>query len=389
MRINLEIQSLSDRNFRGIPYYTMDLLKALIRRNRHTYSGTFFDFRRERGNAGRIRERMGEDYLDKLTLFENNEKDYRVFRELSRRDQREQFEAYSSFFSFTPDIYHFPHSISFGYELPEHSIVTVNDIMPILYPEAGYFTKEAVQRFIHSQHYLEDRKDVEIIAISEATRKDLCEHLSIDEKRVHVVYDAFDRAVCFPERNQAVLDRFGIKGPYLLYIGALDPRKGIEEIVDAYERIAAKYDISLVIVGKEEIQFSETLLRLKKQEENHRVIFTGYVTDAEKRALYSMAEIFLFPTHYEGFGIPVLEAMACGCPVITTNVSSLPEVAGEAACYITPKAPEMLEEAISRILDSAALREEMRKKGTENCARFSWDRTAEETEKIYEYVGSR
>lgn len=384
MKVNIEVQSLSDRNFRGIPYYVKNLLEELVKRDVYEYSGTFFDFQRQRCNCRVIESHIDNCVLSKIRMYENNNKDYRKFRENALFDRRFEFENYSDFFDMKADVYHFPHSNSFGYNLPKNSIVTVNDIIPIVYRGMGVCSKEQEDRFINSQNYLKEREDVQIIAISKSTKKDLCEYLSIDKNRIHVVYDAYDSKLCFPEVNKNVLLKFKIDKPYILYVGALDLRKGIDDILGAYEYISKKYkDIALVIAGKAELSFVE---KMKNCHINTNIIFTGYVTDDEKRALYSSAEMFLFPSKYEGFGIPILESMACGCPVITTNVSSIPEVGENAVIYVEPGNVEMLIDKIENLLDDFGKRELYKDAGLQQVKKFSWKRTAIETEKIYSSI---
>lgn len=384
MRVNIELQSLTDRNFRGIPYYVKNLLEELVKRNTNAYSGTFFDFQSLRCNAEKINSSISENTKKRIRIYENNVEDYRVFRENSMLGKITGLKTYEFFFGDIADVYHFPHSNSFGYIYPENSIVTVNDIIPIIYRGKGYFTKDAEDRFKYTQKYIKSRKDIRLIAISNSTKNDLCNYLDIDEKRISVVYDAYDSEMCFPEKNIDVLRKYNIHKPYILYVGALDPRKGIDEIVEAYGKIHEKHkDVLLIIVGKEESIFVSSLLNIKNSKVSENIVFTGYVSDEEKRILYSSAEMFLFPSKYEGFGIPVLEAMACGCPVITTNISSLPEVGGDAAIYVETCNADMLAERIEMLLEKDSLKKKCIEKGIEQAKKFSWEKTAIETEKVY------
>ena len=219
----------------------------------------------------------------------------------------------------------------------------------------------------------------------------MVKYVGIKDERIHVVPLAYNSEIHYVEKNPDVLVKFGIDSSYILYLGAIDSRKGIFDILKAFEYVKDKHpDMKLVLAGgintAEESAICDRVRELNARED---IIFTGFVSDDEKRALLSSAEVFLFPSEYEGFGLPVLEAMACGAPVITTNVSSLPEVGGDAVMYVTPKQPQELAEAIEQMLSSESLRQDYIARGFEQCKKFSWDKTAEMTEEVYKIVYDR
>lgn len=388
MKVTIEAQILTDKNFRGIPYYTANLIEELVRLNNHDYGISFFDYNKERGNRELIQSRIASDLYKRLQVSECNSESYlSIMNWAAESSENTKIHQYWDFFEEKADVLHLPHSMMIGCELPCHSIVTVNDIIPLICKKYIHRSPKEELRFMNSQKYLQRNKDVQIIAISQATKIDLCNYLEIDEKRIHVVYDGYDHKNCYPERNTDVLKKYKINGPYVMYIGALDPRKGILDIVEAFGQIEKKYeDLKLVLAGGLDTRFVEQMKKIQEIPYVNKIFFTGYITDEEKRRLLSSAEFFMFPSEYEGFGIPVLEAMACGCPVITTNVSSLPEVGGDAAIYVEPNKPEQLASEMVRLLDSRERREEYSRKSLERCKLFSWEKTARETEKIYEMV---
>ena len=171
----------------------------------------------------------------------------------------------------------------------------------------------------------------------------------------------------------------------MLYLAAIDPRKGVEEILVAYESIKKKYndEILLVMAGAPWIVYEERYKDLVNQTPDE-VIWTGFVSEREKRVLMSSAELYLFPSEYEGFGLPVIEAMACGCPVITSDCTSLPEVGGDAALYVKNINAEEIAEKMEILLEDEALRKQCIKKGLYRTDEFTWDRTARLTEEAYE-----
>ena len=171
----------------------------------------------------------------------------------------------------------------------------------------------------------------------------------------------------------------------MLYLAAIDIRKGIDIILEAYHAMQRTFpEIGLVIAGAVDEGYSTLPRQMWELSSSPKVLLVGYVTDDQKRALMSGAELFLFPSKYEGFGLPILEAMACGCPVITSNVSSMPEVAGDAGILIDPYSAEELAHEIERVLGSESLRSELRKRGLAQAAKFSWDKTAEQTEAVFQ-----
>ncbi|MFH1841119.1 MAG: glycosyltransferase family 1 protein [Candidatus Shapirobacteria bacterium] len=207
-----------------------------------------------------------------------------------------------------------------------------------------------------------------IIADSQATKKDLVEILGIDPKRIRVVYLAADPIYKVGEKPK-------IKRPYLLMVGTREPRKNLERGIRAWKE--AKLDLDLVIAGKYGWGEDKTGSKVQRFK-GIRVL--GYVPKGDLPGLYAGAEAFVYPSLYEGFGLPVLEAMSCGCPVVTSNVSSLPEVAGSAAVLVNPLKVEEIAAGIGKAVNSQA---DLRKKGLEQAKKFSWEKTARETLAVY------
>ena len=183
------------------------------------------------------------------------------------------------------------------------------------------------------------------------------------------------------------LARFGLdyRG-YILFLGTLEPRKNVDGLIRAYERLVRQLDITekLVIVGKRGRFYEEIFDLVRQLKLGNRVIFTGYVSDTVKVDLYNGAVCFAYPSHYEGFGLPVLEALACGVPVITSNVSSLPEIIGDAGLLVDPTDDMQLADAIGRVLCDPVLRADLSAKGQQRASHFSWARCAQETLCVWE-----
>ena len=175
--------------------------------------------------------------------------------------------------------------------------------------------------------------------------------------------------------------------PYILFVGTIQPRKNIARLIEAYSMLDNK-DLELYVVGKPGWMFEDIYKTPKKFGIENRVKFLDKVSDSELVELYKKAECFVLPSLYEGFGLPVLEAMKYGCPVITSNVSSLPEAGGDAALYVDPQSARDIKDKIEQLLGDKKLREDMIKKGYEQVKKFSWEKTARETLKVLEEVYS-
>jgi glycosyltransferase involved in cell wall biosynthesis len=267
-------------------------------------------------------------------------------------------------------------------------VVTIYDLTVITHPECH---KKLNIR--HCKKGIEDavRYADAIIAISEHTKKDLVNIAGAPEDLVHVTPLAADPGLG-PVKERAVLDKvrkkYGLPGRYVLFLGSLEPRKNVATLIRAYAALPAeiKDEVRLVIAGAKGWMNSPVHDTLDKLGLLDRTTFTGYVDRADLSALYSMAECFVYPSLYEGFGLPVLEAMACATPVVTSNTSSMPEVAGSAARLIDPLDHARLAGILEEILKSKDLQKDMIRKGLRQAAMFSWERCAAETLEVYEKV---
>ena len=385
MRINVDVQSMTYQNFRGIPVYTRELLNQLLLRQKNDYSASFFDYRRERNNREKIISNIEQEYREQLVLNECNTMNFQTLMKNCQEgiEQILQY-RYQDFFSWKADVYHYTNSSTIGAALPECSVVTVHDLIPLIYRGNGWFSSVAEERFLNSHLYLQQRTDVQLIADSEATKSDLINYLNIEEERITVVYPSYDEERMFPDEENTVLQKYGIDKPYILYIGALDPRKGINDLFEAFQYLGNRVrDYMLVLAGQGGKDYEKEIERMRNSSIADQIVFTGYISDDEKRQLFSHAEVFAFPSGYEGFGIPVLEAMACDCPVITTNISSLPEVGGEAAHYIPYHRTDLLAECLLEILTNNEIREQSIERGRKQREKFAWAQTAGLTEKVY------
>ncbi len=282
-------------------------------------------------------------------------------------------------------LYHSPYYLM-PYQPGVPTVLTCYDLIPLIYPE--YFT--TLQRLIYrATHMLAIHTAQITLAISETTKADLIRYFRVDPEQVIVTPLAADpHLVPQPrERVAAVRSKYGLPDHYILYLGSNKPHKNLVRLVQAWQVANLKSQIpnlKLVIAGHWDNRCPEARQFVEEQGLQDQVVLAGPVNEADLPALYSGAELFAFPSLYEGFGLPVLEAMACGTPVVCSNTSSLPEVAGDAVIRVDPLDTEALAEAIGRALADQALRQDLRARGLAQAAQFSWERTACETLKVYQ-----
>jgi glycosyltransferase involved in cell wall biosynthesis len=227
-----------------------------------------------------------------------------------------------------------------------------------------------------------------IIAISEHTRHDLIERLGARPERITVTPLAHDPGlvqVTDPRRLAAVRKRYGLPEHFILFLGALEPRKNLQRLLEAYAALppGLRRDVALVVAGMSGWLNDSIHARVVELGLEPSVHFAGYVETADLGAVYSLATVLAYPSLYEGFGLPVIEAMACGTPVLTSSVSSLPEVAGDAAVLVEPADVGSITAGLRRLLESPTLRRDLAIRGIARAARFSWNRCARQTLDVY------
>ncbi len=279
---------------------------------------------------------------------------------------------------------------------PRRSVVTIHDLGYHYYPQAHTSFQNLYLRW-STRHNA--RAATRILADSEATRQDLVRCYNTPADKIVVVYPGRDEAltpVSDPAILAAVRARYGIPGPYLLYVGTLHPRKNLCSLITAFASNVYSptptlhslfSNLSLVLAGQKGWMYDDIFAQVERLDLTDRVLLPGYVPDADLPALLSGALAFVFPSLYEGFGFPVLEAMACGTPVVCSNSSSLPEVVGDAALLVDPQDVADIAGALARIVADEDLRRELVGRGFRQMQRFSWRRCAEQVLAVLEEVG--
>jgi glycosyltransferase involved in cell wall biosynthesis len=266
------------------------------------------------------------------------------------------------------------------------SVLTVHDLIFRHLPDHH---KRLNRWYLNATMPLFCRRASHIIAVSEYTRRDLIEGYGLSPASITVVHEAAD-AKFRPqpaEAVEAVRIRYGLPERYLLFVGTIEPRKNLSRLVDAFDILRSEgLTDGLVIAGRLGWLYQGLLEHLKGSPARSRVLLTGYVPGGDLPALYAGAQALVLPSLYEGFGLPVLEAMACGTPVACSETSSMPEVAGGAALLFEPTRTEGIVDAVREILSDRALQADLRRQGLVRAREFSWERAAEETAAVYSSV---
>jgi glycosyltransferase involved in cell wall biosynthesis len=260
-------------------------------------------------------------------------------------------------------------------------VVTVHDVSYARAPELFSKRDRALLRFVRGSV----RRAARVIAVSEFTRADVCDLYGLDAAKVVAIPNGVGTA--FRPRDDAkerVRERFGIDRPYMLCVGALQPRKNVPLAIEAYAQIMGRgTDCELVVAGGDRGGRIEVLDAILRTRLTGRVHLVGHVEDEEMPALYGAARALVFPSLYEGFGLPALEAMACGTPVIASNTTGLAEAVGDAGLTVDPRSADELAEAMRRVLAEEGLRERLVAAGFARAAEFTWARAARATADVY------
>lgn len=272
---------------------------------------------------------------------------------------------------------------------PAKTVTTCHDIGFDRFPEL-YSKKELMYHRWSMRLAIKHAK--KIITVSNFTKEEILKVYQVDPAKIEVIHNGFDDEFYHLIDNEAeinkVLEKFKIPKLFVLFIGRLEEKKNTPGLIKAWAILKHKYHVShkLVLVGNPGYNFNEVLRSIQKNNLQREVILTGYLEAEVLPYLMNAADLFVFPSLYEGFGLPVLEAFACGTPVVASNSASLPEVAGEAAQLVDPKNIEEMAEAIFRVVNNKELQLEMKKRGFEQIKKFSWKLTAEKTLRVLEGV---
>lgn len=371
MKIGVDAQTLIKRSA-GVTCYTQGLLRELLKKDeKNHYDLMFF---------GRSPEHMlgeGENFTYKFQrVFP-----YRFFRYATYAGLGAPLLPLELFFG-SHDIYFFPDFVEYPHWTGK-SVVMIHDLSFLRVPQ--YVTKPNeifLRRFVS----VSARKADHLIANSEYTKQDIVNTYKVPEGKVTVAYPGVDGRQFKPagkSKIEKVKKKYGLKKPFVLYLGTLEPRKNIVSILKAYAGLKKRGELNLVLAGKKGWMYDEIFRQVRDLRIEKDVVFTGFFPDEDKSALLSAAEVFVYPSFFEGFGMPVVEAQACGTPVITSSVTSLPEAGGKGALYVEPNLPDQLKLALEKLLSSPKLAEDLKKKGLANARKFRWEESAQKVLQVF------
>jgi glycosyltransferase involved in cell wall biosynthesis len=288
------------------------------------------------------------------------------------------------------ELFHAPH-----YVLPPltpcRSVVTIHDCIHLRFPQ--YLPSKLAYAYARAQLWAATHLAARVMTVSEASKRDILRYFRVPESRIDVIYNAIDDRFWQepdPEAIARVRERYQLDGPFVLYAGNIKPHKNLERLIESFHLLRQQNPdlrhVRLLIIGDEISKYASLRRAVHRHKLHKHVRFFGFVADQTLAALYRLAGVFVFPSLYEGFGLPPLEAMASGTPVITSNVSSLPEVVGDAALMIDPYEPEAIADAMRRVLTDEALRADLRRRGLARAREFSWERSIARVREIYDEV---
>lgn len=270
-------------------------------------------------------------------------------------------------------------------------VVTVHDVIFKAFPRGH--TQETIDAGQRQFEQIRERAS-KIICCSQNTVNDLEKYFQVPREKTILIYQGVDKEIFSRIKSgedvlaEKVLAQRGVEKPFILSVGTIEPRKNLIHSIHAFHLLKTKKEFpgKLAVIGMRGWLHDDLLALIEKLKLKEHIIFLGYLPDRELRYFYNKAEAFVFPSFYEGFGFPILEAFCCGAPVVTSNVSSCPEVAGDAALTADPNNPQDIADAVGRIVSDRDLREGLREKGLRRAADFDFRKTAEETLKVYEEV---
>ena len=272
---------------------------------------------------------------------------------------------------------------------PGRIVVTIHDCIHLRFPQ--YLPHRAALYYAKGFMRMGARRARRILTVSQASKDDIQQYLHVPANKIDVIHNGLDARFLAPPDDELltrVRQRFQLTAPFVLYTGNIKPHKNVDRLIDAFARLRqdGHHDLKLLIIGDDSSRYPSLRRQVHRHHLHAHVRFLGFVPDETLAALYRLASLFVFPSLFEGFGFPPLEAMASGTPVITSNVSSLPEVVGDAAVLVNPLDAEAIAQAMARVLADARLRRELIARGLERAQTFRWADAAAQTRAVYAQV---
>src|SRR6188474_315055 len=282
-------------------------------------------------------------------------------------------------------LFHAPH-----YVLPPlvrcKSVVTIHDCIHLMFPQ--YLPNRIALGYARASIGLAAKRATRVLTVSESSKRDILRFVDTQPDKIDVIYNAYDDRFGVEPREEDVIrvrERFQLHDEFVLYAGNVKPHKNVERLIQAFHLVRQRglEHLKLVLIGDEISKYAALRRAVHKHQLHKYVRFLGYLPEETLAVMYRLAGVFVFPSLYEGFGLPPLEAMASGTPVVTSNVSSLPEVAGNAAVLVDPYDPQAIADGIYRVLTDKAFNAQLRRKGLARARQFSWEASVRRVREIY------
>ncbi len=369
MRIGIDARKLHDF---GIGTYIRNLLRELARLDQSTE----FVLLCRPEDVAVVRE-LGENFRPVIERAGN----YSI---------AEQFKVPLALRREGVTLFHAPH-----YVLPPlvhcRSVVTIHDCIHLMFPQ--YLPNRLAVHYARGSMARAAKHATRVLTVSESSKTDIMRFFGTDPSKIDVIYNAFDERFGIEPREEDVVrvrERYQLHDEFVLYAGNVKPHKNLERLIDAFHLVRSRGldHLKLVMIG-DDISKYASLRRAVHHYQLHKYVrFLGYLPEETLAVMYRLAGVFVFPSLYEGFGLPPLEAMISGTPVVTSNVSSLPEVAGDAAQLVDPYDPEAIADGIYRVLTDVDLRRDLRRKGLVRARQFSWESSVRRVREIYGEVAN-
>jgi glycosyltransferase involved in cell wall biosynthesis len=364
VRIGIDARKLHDF---GIGTYIRNLLRQLARLDRDT------EF---------VLICRAED-CESLTLLGDN---FRAIVESSSNySVSEQVRVPLALMREGVSLFHAPH-----YVLPLlvrcRSVVTIHDCIHLMFPQ--YLPNRAALAYARASIGIAAERATRVMTVSESSKRDILRFVDMAPEKIDVIYNAYDERFAIEPRQEDVVrvrERFQLQDEFVLYAGNVKPHKNLERLIQAFHLVRRRGldHLKLVVIGDEVSKYAALRRAVHRYQLHKYVRFLGYLPEETLAVMYRLAGVFVFPSLYEGFGLPPLEAMASGTPVVTSNVSSLPEVAGDAALLVDPYDPGAIADGIYTVLTNETTRCDMRRRGLERAHLFSWETSVRRIRNIY------
>lgn len=376
MKIGIDIRTLMDARYSGVPEYTFNLIKEILRLDNYNEYRLFYN---SFGDCPNMPEFAGEKVKLIKYNYPNKIFNYLLCKIFNYPKIDKTLEA---------DVFFMPHINFIGLSGRAKSVITIHDLSFLRYPEFFSARKNFWHKMVNVKNLL--KKFDMVVAVSENTKRDIMELCGVNKDKIKVIYagvggefkNNIDREKLLEAKN-----KYKLPDKFILYLGTVEPRKNVEGIIRAYNQLRIinyeLHDVKLVIAGGKGWKSENVYREWEKSEFKNDIIFLGYVDGEDKIYLYNLASVFIYPSFYEGFGFPPLEAMASGVPVIASYAASLPEVTGGAALMVDPYNINEIARAMREILTDENLRNNLISRGLERAKKFNWENTAREYLKIF------